>query len=78
MKVSDIISNVQYLFKFQRDKLLQDLVDEGLDEALDKNLVLRTFLDEFFHKVLGVNNIVGGLEANESAELDRLIEELTK
>ena len=78
MRVEDVIDSAGYLLDFQKVKLLKELAEEGLDTELDKGLALRTFLDEFFHRVVGVSNIVGELEANESAELDRLIEELTK
>ena len=78
MRVEDVIGNAKYLLEFQKEALLDALADEDLDGELDKELALRTFLDEFFRRVLDIGDITGKLKANESAELDRLVEELTK
>ena len=78
MTVKGIIDNAKYLLEFQKASLLSDLEDEGLDNELDKSLSLRTLLNEFFRRVLGVDDPEGILNTNEYAELNRLIEELTK
>ncbi len=78
MKVSEAINKAEYLMQYQKDELLKDLADEHMDEELDKELILRTFLDEFFRIILNSGSVADRLSANEAAELDRLIEELTK
>ena len=78
MTSDEVIDKAKYLLEFQKEALVNDLADAGIDDELGKEFMLRTFLDEFFRRVLGVNNIIDELEANESAELNRLIEELTK
>lgn len=78
MTVREVIDNAKYLLEFQKASLLFDLEDKDLDNKLDKSLALRTFLNEFFRRVLGVDDPEGILNTNEYAELNRLIEELTK
>ena len=77
MKVGDIIEDAKYLMEFQKTQLLQELGNEGLSEdEADREIRMRTFLDEFFRRVLNTGSIRDLLDTNEAAELDRLIEEL--
>ncbi len=78
MRVEDVINKAEYLMQYQKDALIDELAEKSMDGKSDRDLMLRTFLDEFFRRILNSGDSASRLSANELAELDRLIEELTK